>query len=76
MSRAVRSGGTFVQELAMCSIQLVGAEPPRRQDSDMSSMAAGLPHFSVGWMRCWCEDCGKIWGGSNRLDRLTLIFFS
>lgn len=54
----VRDGQWFVQSLAMVSIQQTGLVKsgslyPNRA---VPSLAAGLPHFSVEWARCWGRD--------------------
>ena len=67
MSPWVRNGPTFVKLLALGSIQhgaVVKSAPlpplaspsGRRQGSSGLTVAAGLPHFSTGYMRNWGRD--------------------
>ena len=62
--RFILDGSSVVKDLALGSVQLCGytpsavyppheATPP---DPSMGSMAAGLPHFATGFMRCWGRD--------------------
>ncbi|TPX16181.1 uncharacterized protein E0L32_004176 [Thyridium curvatum] len=58
MSKGVREGQWFMQSLAMISVQQTGLVKsaslyPNRL---VPSLAAGLPHFSVEWARCWGRD--------------------
>jgi glycogen debranching enzyme len=58
MSDFVTSGDSFTQNLALTSVQMHGQvasaslDPGRR----ISSLAAGLPHFTAGWARTWGRD--------------------
>ncbi|EPS42255.1 hypothetical protein H072_3786 [Dactylellina haptotyla CBS 200.50] len=54
----IKNGHEFVKALAMVSIQMTGymksaSLSPHRQTP---CMAAGLPHFSSSYMRCWGRD--------------------
>jgi len=54
----IKNGSEFVQDLAMGSIQMIG---PTKSTSlvptkQIPALAAGLPHFSVQYMRCWGRD--------------------
>lgn len=59
MGENVRRGQPFLQSLAMVSVQQTsdgvrsGSLYP---DRPVPSLAAGLPHFAVGWARCWGRD--------------------
>lgn len=58
LSDTVSQGGRFTQSLALCSIQMQGVVNSASLDpkESVSAMAAGLPHFSVSWARCWGRD--------------------
>ena len=57
-SRDIQHGQKFLQALAMTSIQMTGLTtsaslyPQQR----VPCLAAGLPHFSSSWARCWGRD--------------------
>ncbi|KAK0391452.1 hypothetical protein NLU13_0953 [Sarocladium strictum] len=58
MSGNVREGQWFIQSLALTSIQMTGYVKsaslwPKKK---VPAIAAGLPHFSVEWARCWGRD--------------------
>ncbi|KAI4130739.1 MAG: hypothetical protein LQ338_001575 [Usnochroma carphineum] len=54
----IRSGQEFIQSLAMVSIQMTGymRSASLNPFQAVPSMAAGLPHFSSSWARCWGRD--------------------
>ncbi|KAI8992417.1 glycogen debranching enzyme [Pilobolus umbonatus] len=58
MSPLIQHGDTFIKQLAMTSVQLHGKVPSTGlcPTSVTPSLAAGLPHFTVGHMRVWGRD--------------------
>ena len=60
--RFVQDGSSLVKSLALGSVQLLSesrsAQLPAALPGEQSkaSLAAGLPHFSTGFMRCWGRD--------------------
>ncbi|BFZ63502.1 bifunctional 4-alpha-glucanotransferase/amylo-alpha-1,6-glucosidase [Saitoella coloradoensis] len=54
----IQEGSHFVQSLALCSVQMQGRVKTTslHPSEPMASMAAGLPHFTNEWARCWGRD--------------------
>lgn len=68
MTDFVRHGSTFGRRLALGSVQCIRIAPsanlpalspnitPPKPPQRCSTLAAGLPHFATGYMRCWGRD--------------------
>lgn len=56
--RNIQQGQRFLKELAMVSVQQTGyvRSASLWPNKLVPSLAAGLPHFSVEWARCWGRD--------------------
>ena len=60
--RFIQQGSSLVQKLALGSLQLHGEcrsavlPAPTPDHNNSGSLAAGLPHFATGFMRCWGSD--------------------
>ncbi|KTW30644.1 glycogen debranching enzyme [Pneumocystis carinii B80] len=58
MSLHVQNGHSFIKSLALCSVQLHGIVKSASLNPFVNTpcIAAGLPHFSCDWKRCWGRD--------------------
>ena len=58
MSENITRGQEFLQSLAMVSVQQTGYMNSASlwPEKSVPSLAAGLPHFSHSWARCWGRD--------------------
>ena len=57
-SEFVSNGHEFIQNLALCTVQMHGITQSAslHPGKPTVSMSAGLPKFSFGWIRCWGRD--------------------
>lgn len=58
MNHSIQHSTVFIQSLAMTSVQMVGTmnNASIHPFKQLPSLAAGLPHFSNDYMRCWGRD--------------------